>query len=100
MNKRITLRLVIEFIEFKYRLELRFGRPIGLNRFDTIRLKRLEEEGDEGGSVDDGTCKDSKDMAGAKDCLRIENVRLIFSPNPFVRINAYLIIQSIYCKSV
>ena len=94
-TKGITLRLVIEFIELIYRLELRFGRPvrpIGLNKFDTIRLKRLEDEGDDGGRVDeDGTCNDSKDIAGAKDCLRIENVRLIFSPNPLVRINAYLI---------
>jgi len=43
---------------------------------------RRDSDGDEGGSDADGadgTCNDSKDMAGFGVSLRVENVRLIFS---------------------
>jgi hypothetical protein len=40
---------------------------------------RRDEDGDDGGSADWGTCSDSNEVAGINDCLLTEKVRLIFS---------------------
>jgi len=87
MGNKLTFKLVIEP---KYRGELRFGTHIGLSKWDKARLMRRDEDGDDGGSVDWGTCSDSNEAAGNNVCLLTEKVRLIFS---LVLIIAYLKLQ-------